>query len=581
MNPKKQPSPDPVQKPQTLSELLEARKKERLAKKNTPSAEETEPLYKKKERSVHYCVKDGFFTAIKNGMTTSFIMPFAIALNASTGMLAALASVPQLVASFFQLFAQESLKFFKTRSRLIVITAILQSLIWLPLLIIPFVAPTWIWLILILVTLESTFGTFQGPIYNSILGDIIDEDKRGEFFGKRNRVVNLINFIATLIAGFILSFFTHLDTVGKHYYIFFGFAILFVIAFITRTIAAYYKSKIYDPPYTPPAHDTSFVAFMKNMTHDNYGIFVIYVFLLQFAVSISAPFFALYLLKDMNMGYRYFTAIMGISIAASFLTMGFWGRMIDKHGSKRVLTISGFLVPLPPLLMILAIYIKTPFMIFLYLFIEEAFSGVIWAGFNLSTSSFLFDATSKEERVKHIAYYNFLVGIAVFLGALLGGELIKVYPIWIISTIPFLFLTSGVLRFVATTVMIKKVREARMVEIHVPGQSFFHRVIAVPPHLGSRIEIIGTTRQNMPQKRNLPSPEIPKRKPIDPVRKDERRLYEKKSLDYYKENALRTMTQKNKSPILKDDSDLIEKNIEKDKKKISEIAEELKKQRSK
>jgi len=570
--------PAPQKKPRTLSQIMDERRQEKMAGKK-PVKEE--PEYLKKEKSVHYCIKDGFFTSIKSGFTESFIMAFAVAMNASTGMLSVLASVPQLVASFFQLFAQESLRFFKTRRRLIFITSLIQSCMWIPLLFIPFVAKEWAWLILVFVTLETTFGTFQGPIYTSILGDIVSDDKRGEFFGKRNRVVNLMNFVSTIIAGLILSYFEGLDTAGQAFYVFYGFAILFSIAFIARAIAAYYKSKIYDPPFTPSEHTTSFKKFLKNMSHDNYGIFVIYVFLFKFATAISMPFFVLYLLKDMQMGYLYFTIIMGASIVASFLAMTFWGKIIDRHGSKRVLAISGFLIPLSPFLLILAIFIKDPLMLFIYLLVEEMLSGVVWAGFNLSTSSFLFDATNKEERIKHIAYYNFLVGIAIFLGAVLGGVLINIGPIWGVSAIPFIYLISGILRLLATSIMIKKVHEARMVEVHVPGRSFFHRVISVPPHFGSTIEIIGVEHHAVDSRQHEIVKKTEKRPSQDPVKPNERALYEKKSFEYYKENALKTMTEKEKQPPPRDDSDKIEKKIEQEKKKITELTEQLKKRNMK
>jgi MFS family permease len=226
------------------------------------------------------------------------------------------------------------------------------------------------------------------------------------------------------------------------------------------------------------------------MTHDNYGIFVLYVFMFKLVANISAPFFALYLLRDMQLNYIHYTIIIGVAIIASFITMGFWGKIIDKRGSKFVLRISGFLIPFSPLLLILGIYIPDPNIRFIYILIEEMFSGAVWAAFNLSTSSFLFDATEKQERVKYIAYYNFLTGIAIFLGATLGGVLIHVYPVWIISAIPFVFLTTGILRFLVSIVFSKKVQEARMVEIDFPGRGFFHHVITVNPHSHAHVEVM-------------------------------------------------------------------------------------------
>ena len=197
-----------------------------------------------------------------------------------------------------------------------------------------------------------------------------------------------------------------------------------------------------------------------------------------------------------------------------------------------------------------------------------------WAAFNLSTSSFLFDATYKDERIKFIGYYNFLVGIAIFLGAALGGYLFAVLPIWIVSAIPCIFLLTGLLRLLSTAIMIKKVREARMVEVDMPGRGFFHNVISITPHFGSNIEIVGVYHPiNSPYKQDS---KVEKRKTIDPVKKNERQLYEKKSLEYYKQGALKTMSGK-REETSKDDSSSIQEKIENDRKKISEITDQIRK----
>jgi MFS family permease len=593
-------------KPRTLSEVMAEKKFNDKGFKTNPNNSKVgvkskfdsaadsnadEPLYKKKERSVNYSVKDGLFTSIKSGLTDNFVMPFAIALNATSGMLAAISSVPQLVASFFQLFAQSSLKFFKTRGRLIFVSAFIQAFMWLPLLLIPLLVHHNVQLsfilILLFVTLETTIGTFQGPIYNSILGDIIDEDKRGEFFGKRNRVVNLMGFVSTFIAGLVLSFFKGFDTNGNAHYVFFGFGILFFLAFLSKLISSYYKSKIYGPPYEVPKAKITFRHFLGNMTHNNYGIFVLYIFMFKLVANISAPFFALYLLRDLHMSYMYYTFIIGASILASFVTMGLWGKLIDKRGSKLVLKISGFLIPFSPLLLILGIYINDPMTRFFYILIEEMFSGAVWAAFNLSTSSFLFDATEKDERVKYIAYYNFLTGIAIFLGATLGGVLIHEYPVWIVSAIPVIFLTTGVLRFLVTTLFIRKVQEARMVEIDFPGRGFFHKVITVSPHSHSHVELMESyvdprhaVFHNLFVSRT-PKVETKTVKSSKSNNSEEKEFYEQKSFEYYKENALKTMNQKEQQCTPEDDSSKIEKNLEKDEKNISTLTENIKKEQVK
>ena len=175
------------------------------------------------------------------------------------------------------------------------------------------------------------------------------------------------------------------------------------------------------------------------------------------------------------------------------------------------------------------------------------FSGAVWAAFNLSTSSFLFDATAKDERVKYMAYYNFLTGVAIFLGAMLGGVLIHTYPVWIISAIPFIFLTTGILRLLVTTLFIKKVQEARMVEIDFPGRGFFHRVITVNPHSHQHLEVMAAYKdpESISFHNFLPTKNVVNNQttqhPQFKDKKSEKEFYEKKSFEYYKENALKTM----------------------------------------
>jgi len=54
---------------------------------------------KETKKSLKYSLYDGAAFAVMDGMTSSFITPFAVALNASVGMIAALTYVPQLVGA--------------------------------------------------------------------------------------------------------------------------------------------------------------------------------------------------------------------------------------------------------------------------------------------------------------------------------------------------------------------------------------------------------------------------------------------------------------------------------------------------
>ena len=59
------------------------------------------------------------------------------------------------------------------------------------------------------------------------MSDLVPEDKRGEYFGWRNQTLGFIAIILTFAAGLILQ-------IAKPINIFYGFAALFILAFIFR-----------------------------------------------------------------------------------------------------------------------------------------------------------------------------------------------------------------------------------------------------------------------------------------------------------------------------------------------------------
>lgn len=435
------------------------------------------------KKSLKYSIYDGAAFAVMDGLTASFLTPFAVALNASVSLIAALTYVPQLAGAFIQLFATKLVEIIKDRRKILVGGSFLHAVLWLPLLIIPYATPNQKYLLIVYVSLQTLLAQLMSPIWNSLMGDIVPKYERGRYFGLRNRITEAISFIAVLIAGLILNHFSPKQP-------FLGFAMLFGIAFIARVFSAIFRSIMCNPmPDLEHEEKFSIFDFVKKMDKTNYGHFVTYIVLFKFAVNIATPFFAVYMLKDLRFTYLQFTIIVAAGMIASFVSMYMWGRLIDGKGTKFVLYITGMLTPIVPLLWLFSSN-------FYYLIIVEAFSGFAWAGFNLSSSNFIFDSVRAENRIRCISYYKFFEGLAVFAGALLGGFLINKIPAWIfISSIPFVFLISGVLRLLASLILLPTLKEARLIELGI-GHSFFKKYITIRPSEGIVYEIIGKYHKN-------------------------------------------------------------------------------------
>ncbi|MBI4234052.1 MAG: hypothetical protein HY686_06385, partial [Chloroflexi bacterium] len=108
-----------------------------------------------------------------------------------------------------------------------------------------------------------------------------------------------------------------------------------------------------------------------------------------------------------------------------------------------------------------------------YLGFVQFYSGLVWAGFNLASTNFIYDATTARNRTSVLAYFGAGVGIASSLGALAGGLLIRHLPALAGSAILSMFLLSGVLRLLMALAFLPHIHEVRSVR-RIPAAELFH-----------------------------------------------------------------------------------------------------------
>lgn len=407
---------------------------------------------KERERSLKFSLLDGIFASINLGFTQTYITPFALLLKATNFQIGILNSLPQFISSFFQIPSADIVERLKSRVRIIANSVYLQGIFWLLISLLAFLNSSFAFLMfLILLILHNSFNAFATPIWQSLMSDTVEKDKYGRYFAYRGKVLGFITLIANFIAGFLLFLFSKNKIIG--------FFLIFLIAGITRIISGYFISLMTDfPVKIIPERRFSYYSFIKRLPESNFVKFTLYVSLINFATYIVAPFFAVYMLRDLNFSYATFTLVNTASTLASLLSLPFWGRYADLYGNARVLKAAGILLPLIPLLWLIS---KNP----IYIILINLFAGYAWAGFNLCALNFIFDATSPEVRTRCLGYFNFTNSIALFLGGILGGYLANRLPI---IFPPFRLLTlillSAILRILVNLFLLNKFKEVRKTE---------------------------------------------------------------------------------------------------------------------
>ncbi len=355
--------------------------------------------------------------------------------------------VAQVLASFY-------IERTGKRKSIFLIFGFIHRLLWIPVALIPLSSSGLsregkIWLITLLITIGSIASSIVSVSFMSWIGDLIPTDIKGRFFGKRAAISAFMGAATGLAIGKILDSGSGLGTFA---------AVLSVAAFMgALDIMCFIWVK--HPPMAIRHEDISFRKIIREPFRDrNYMKFILFVSAWSFGFNIPAPFFYVYMIEYLNMGY--FKIALFAQVFGSLLTILFvsrLGRLIDSFGSKPVMKMCCTISISLPVLWIFA----TPASYNIILFINMA-AGIINAGYELTVLNLSIWLAPEKNRSAYIATYalvNSVIGIAI--AYIVGGLLMEVLrPLLNDLSIPFilgqelnafhiLFILSGLLRAMA------------------------------------------------------------------------------------------------------------------------------------
>ncbi|MFH1046168.1 MAG: MFS transporter [Candidatus Omnitrophota bacterium] len=419
------------------------------------------------EKNLRLSFWDGVFASAMTGFTQDYFAPFLLFLGATVKQIGMLNAFPNLAAALMQLVSADVVEKARSRKKIITFFVFLQALILIPIALLASTGKATPQLYIALVLVFTVCGAFAAPAWGSLMSDIVAENKRGAYFGWRNRTLGLVSIAGAFCAGFILHLMKKVDIVS-------GFVIIFSLACIVRLISWLFLRWMYEPPlHYKEEHCFSFYQFLARIRESNFAQFVVFVALMSFSVNLASPFFAVLMLKDLHFSYLLYSLITLSATLTIFAMMGRWGRHADKVGNLKVIKFTAPLIGVIPLLWVIN---RHP----LYLIGAQIFSGFLWAGFNLCATNFIYDAVIPEKRTRCLAYFNVLNGSALCAGALLGGYLIQVLPPLLGNKILALLLFSSILRLSVGLAIPRRLKEVRPVE-KVKASELFFSVIGVKP----------------------------------------------------------------------------------------------------
>lgn len=354
-----------------------------------------------------------FYVTVTGAPFTGFLR----ALGANDLLYSIIAATPFL-GGIFQIFASYVLEKTGKRKLIFLISAYIHRLIWIPIVLIPLVVSQEnkgmaLFLITVFITLYSMANSVVVISYSSWMGDIVPENIKGSFFGKRMAISAITGIIAGVVSG------KYLDNVSS----LFSFAVVFIIASLFGAMDASCFLGVKDPPLTPLEKNTSFVQMLTEPFKDkNYLKLIIFISCWNFGFNFSTPFLNIYMIEVLKIGY--FTISIFTQLVSGITTVLFInqiGKLSDKFGMKPVLRLCCSFVSIFPVLWCFATsssYIGVMSVCFLL-------SGLFQQGVQLLSTNFSIWLAPEKNRSMYLANFALITTLSSGVAYICAGAFME------------------------------------------------------------------------------------------------------------------------------------------------------------
>ena len=272
---------------------------------------------------------------------------------------------------------------------------------------------------------------------------LVPQRLRGRYFGFRNSLVSLTNLVGVPLLGLAVSTWPGGTLQG------YGVVLVLGIVFGLSSLVSQFWLTDVNPQLLKVAHSETSqpqptgidLSFLKDT---NFLKFVFYIAIWCFAVNVSAPFFNLYMLDNLEIDVSVVTIYTGISTGANMLLLLLWGKLADRIGNRPLLVFVGLLVGVTPLL-----WLGTgadPISLWVWLPLLHVLTGGTWAAIDLCTNNLMMAVAPVGNLSKYFAITGAVAGVSGAIGITIGSFLATLAGA---GGLLGLFVLSGVLRLFA------------------------------------------------------------------------------------------------------------------------------------
>ncbi len=370
------------------------------------------------EKGMRMLLYDGAFGQTMLVFTTgAFLIGFALELGASNTIIGLISAVGPLfqIVQIPSIFLVERIRL---RKMLTLVAASVGRAAWFGIAVLPFLAPERyrIPLFLLLLAVNFGLGAVAGCSYNSWIRDVIPIKAFGRFFAKRMAVATLVGAFLSVGGGLVVDWYH--DAYGTPMG---AYTAVFVVAAIAGFGSVFALSRVAEP--TMPRHvgDGLSMVLRQPFRDANFRQLVVFLGLWSFAVNFAAPFFAVYLLRRLELSMTWVIGLSVLSQIVNVLFFGLWGRTADRFSNKSVLVVSGPLFIFSFLLWPFTT-LPDPHVLTIPLLVAiHVLAGISTAGVTLCAGNLAFKLAPYGKATAYLAVNALISGVAATISPILAG----------------------------------------------------------------------------------------------------------------------------------------------------------------
>lgn len=398
----------------------------------------------------------------------SALVGYAKALGANDFVFGVLTGIPS-AAALVQIPAAILVSRTQKRKKYMLTYGIFGRALWLVIGLVPYflpVAPVWLrlWSVILLVGVSSASGSFINVCFTPWMADLVPIGIRGRWMSLRDGIVAVCSVVIGLTSAWVL------DHMGG----FAGYTVVFVCASIFGVADMCCFIPVNEARRSQGT-TTSIRAVAKKLIKDRpFFLFMLFWTVWCFTANMSGGYLGRYALGEMGLSYTQLTLYSQIASALiTVLVIRFWGRLLDRYGTKPVMWVSCVVAALTQ-----AFYLFSVYGSIVPTLLHNMVGAAFWCACNLAAMNLLLSASPDEHRASYVAIFSCVTSlIGNFLGAITGGALLElIQHVWAgVDRYKILIAFAVALRIGVVLVFLPKLHNETGVSVREMGRDLLGR----------------------------------------------------------------------------------------------------------